>query len=83
MCCPTGIMPAPTSWPPSRHRRWFKSLDKAGYRGAELEKTFHQLEAEYFTPWRQSEAYRYVKQQYAIGSERWWGSRCSTSPIRF
>ena len=42
---------------------WFKSLDKAGYRGAELEKTFHQLEAKYFTPWRQSEAYRYVKQQ--------------------
>ncbi len=35
----------------------------AGYRGAELEKTFHQLEAKYFTPWRQSEAYRYVKQQ--------------------
>ena len=35
---------------------WFKSLDKAGYRGAELEKTFHQLEAKYFTPWRQSEA---------------------------
>lgn len=36
---------------------------QAGYRGAELEKTFHQLEAKYFTPWRQSEAYRYVKQQ--------------------
>lgn len=60
MSCPTRIMPAPTSWPPSR--AWFKSLDKAGYRGAELEKTFHQLEAKYFTPWRQSEAYRYVKQ---------------------
>lgn len=42
---------------------WFKSLNKAGYRGAELEKTFHQLEDKYFTPWRQSEAYRYAKQQ--------------------
>lgn len=44
-------------------KKWFRSLDKAGYRGEELEKTFHILEKKYFTPWPQSEIYKFVKQQ--------------------
>lgn len=43
-------------------RAWFRSLDRSGYDGAALEKTFHELEGKYFTPWRQSEAYRFVRQ---------------------
>ena len=42
---------------------WFKSLDKAGYRGAGTGRRSISWKPEYFTPWRQSEAYRYVKQQ--------------------
>lgn len=41
---------------------WFKSLNAAGYDGEALRKTFYDLEGKYFSPWRQSEVFKYVKQ---------------------
>lgn len=43
-------------------KAWFRSLGRSGYDGEALEKTFHELEDKYFTPWRRSEAYRFVRQ---------------------
>ena len=61
---------------------WFKSLDKAGYRGAELEKTFHQLEASIS---RRGVSLKLPLRQAAV-SHRFrtaaGGSRRPTSPIK-
>ncbi len=41
---------------------WFKSLEQAGYPAQKMQERFYQLEDKYFTPWKQAEVVKYVKE---------------------